>query len=279
MRKLLCLCGFLALAAVAQDGVHASLPPVEAALPQRVVERCAPAVVTVEMDLRIEPAGRGLRFRNPATRHLSVRGTVVDGEHGVVAVPAALLEPLAGVRIVVGEGKKAVPVALPAKPEKMEIVTAAGKRNPARWLGVDNRTGLGFLAADPVPAGGWTALVAEPAAIEAGVLDEVLVVQPLASFVKPAFGLRRSCVSARITEPIIGWACDGEPGWPVFKKDGCLLGIVSIAAGTPSSNSPADAEKGVRRREAVALVVPMPAVTAAARELLQKAPKLPAAAK
>lgn len=282
MRQLAILCGFLTFAAVSQEAVSVHVPAaaVTTSLPQRVVERCAPALVTVEMDLRIEPSGPGLRFRSPITRHISVRGTVVEGGNGIVAVPAALLEPLAGIKVFVSEGKKEVPVALPAsRLEKAEMVDVAGRRIPVRWLGVDSSMGLGFLAASPVPAGGLTALVAEPVAPAAEVLDEVLTVQPLASFVKPAFGLHRTSISARITEPMVGWACDGEPGWPVFKKDGSLLGIVAIAAGTPSQKPQSADEKGSRRREAVAVVLPMATVTAAARGLLQKASIVPPPAK
>jgi hypothetical protein len=269
MRTLLILCGILAGAAVARAEVPAVAVAVE---PRQLAERCAPVLVSVEMDLMIAPAGRGLRFRDPPPRHLVVRGTVVDGRVGVVAVPAALLEPLAGVKAFAGTGKEAVSVALPAKLEKLEIVTADGKRVPARWLGNDPRGSFGFFAASPVPAGGWTALAPEPVAPDAAMLDEVLVVQPLASIVKPAFGLRRSSISAKITEPFAGWACDGEPGWPVFTKDGRLLGLVAIVAGTPSPEPPAGDEKRVRRREAVALVVPMATVTAAAGERLRQPP-------
>jgi hypothetical protein len=272
MRYLLILCGFLKFAVLAQDGVPGGPESGTASLPNRMMERCAPALVAVEMDLQIEPSARGFRFRNPVIRHISVRGTVVEGKNGVVAVPAALLEPLAGVSIFVSKEEKAMPVALPSRQQKMEIVTAAGKKVPARWLGADSRTGLAFFAAGPAPAGGWTALAEEPVAPAAGILDEVLAVQPLAGFVKPSFGLHRTSISARITDPIVGWACDGEPGWPVFKKDGGLLGIVSIAAGIPSQKPPSADEKGVRRREAVAIVVPMAAVTVAVRDLLQKMP-------
>ncbi len=271
MRQWLCILACPVLLAAQEKAVE-SVAPVAATPASRMVDRVAPALVTVEVDLQIDPAGAGLRFRTPPPRRLSLRGTVVDGEHGVVAVPAALLEPLAGISI--QAGAKPVPVALPARLEKAELVSGT-RRLQLRWLGTDVRTGLAFFAAGQLPAG-LAALVAEPVPVEASQLDDVIAVQPLASFAKPAFGLRRAVVAAKMVEPLAGWACDGEPGWPVFKPDGRLLGLVSMAvAGTPAPDLAAS-EKGGRRREAVAVVVPMATVAAAARDLLQKPPAAPA---